>query len=281
MSTIAPAIVAVALFFGVPAVQALILSFTDWNGISAPEFVGFENFISVLSSDLFFQSLLRTALFSLSTAVGITVIAAVLAAAISAGVAGSRFYRVVWFAPAVAPAAAVAVFWSVSFQPKIGTSNAILGALGLGNDHAWLADPLTAMPVLIFVGIWGGVGFAFLLILGGMEQIPTSVYEAARIDGASAIRQFFSITLPLARPVIAITATLELIWAFNGFTLVWGLTKGGPADATMTLPVLVYREGFQFFRFGEASAIAVLAGTALIAIGFAAMRASRSKQQED
>lgn len=280
IAAIVPALAAIAVFFGVPWGQAMVLSFTSWNGVADPAFTGLRNYQTVLGSQDFYDALVRTLIYSGGTAAGIVIVASVLAAAVSAGVAGSRFYRVIWFAPAVAPAAAVGVFWSVSFQPKIGTSNAILGALGLGDNYTWLSDTSTAMAVLIFVSIWGGVGFAFLLILGGMEQIPTSVYEAARIDGASAMRQFFSITLPLTRPVIAVTATLQLIWAFNGFTIVWGLTRGGPGDATTTLPVMVYQQAFQFFRYGESSAIAVLAGTALIAIGFAAMQGSRSRQGE-
>ena len=276
--TILPAVLMIVAFFGVPALQAVILSVSRWSGVGDPTLVGADNYVTVLSSPLFYASLLRTLLYAAATSLGITLIATFLAAAVSSGVAGSRFYRVIWFAPAVAPAAAVGVFWSTAFQPRIGTVNAILGGLGLGDDHAWLARTDTAIYVLIFVSIWGGVGFAFLLLLGGMEQIPLSVYEAARIDGASALRQFFSITLPLVRPVLAITATLQLIWAFNGFTLVWGLTKGGPAESTLTLPVLVYKEGFQFFRFGEASTVAVIAGVILIVIGFFAMRLSQSQQ---
>jgi ABC-type sugar transport system permease subunit len=279
-AAILPAVLLIVGFFGVPAVQALVLSLSRWNGVGDPTLVGTDNYASVLTDPVFFASLGRTLIYATLTSLGITVIATFLAAAVSAGVKGSRFYRVIWFAPAVAPAAAVGVFWSTAFQPRIGTVNAILGGLGLGNDHTWLARTDTALLVLVFVSIWGGVGFAFLLLLGGMEQIPLSVYEAARIDGASRLRQFFSITLPLVRPVLAITATLQLIWAFNGFTLVWGLTKGGPADATSTLPVLVYKEGFQFFRFGEASTVAVLAGAVLIVIGFFAMRLSQSQQEE-
>lgn len=276
--TMLPAVLMIMALFGLPSVQAVLLSLTSWGGVGAPRPVGLDNYREILSSPTFYSTVLRTLLYAVLTAGGITVIATFLAAAISAGVAGARFYRVIWFAPAVAPAAAVGVFWSTAFQPRIGTANAMLGAIGLGDDHAWLAGTATALYVLVLISVWAGVGFAFLLLLGGMEQIPVSVYEAARIDGASVLRQFFSITLPLIRPVLAITATLQLIWAFNGFTLVWALTKGGPADSTTTLPVLVYKEGFQFFRFGEASTVAVLAGALLVLIGFVAMRMSQSQQ---
>jgi ABC-type sugar transport system permease subunit len=277
-ATILPAVLLVVVFFGLPTVQALLLSLTRWSGVGAPRPVGVDNYVGMLGNPLFYATVGRTLLYSVLTAGGITVVATFLAACISAGVRGASFYRVVWFAPAVAPAAAVGVFWSTAFQPGIGTVNAILGGLGLGNQHAWLASTDAAIYVLVVVSIWAGVGFAFLLLLGGMEQIPVTLYEAARIDGASAVRQFFSITLPLVRPVLAITATLQLIWAFNGFTLAWALTKGGPADSTTTLPLLVYKEGFQFFRFGEASAVAVMAGAVLIVIGFLAMRLSHSQQ---
>jgi ABC-type sugar transport system permease subunit len=281
LATIAPAVLLIVAFFGVPIVQAVVLSFSEWNGVRDPELVGTSNYESVLTNPVFYTSLWRTVIYAVLTAGGITVLATFLAAAISAGVTGAAFYRVIWFAPAVAPAAAVAVFWATAFQPRIGTANAVLGSLGFGDRHAWLADPDKAIYVLVFVSIWGGVGFAFLLMLGGMEQIPVSLYEAARIDGASVPRQFFSITLPLVRPVLAITATLQLIWAFNGFTLIWGLTKGGPADSTSTLAVHVYKEGFQFFRFGEASTVAVLASAVLIVVGFVAMRNSSSQQAGD
>jgi ABC-type sugar transport system permease subunit len=122
------------------------------------------------------------------------------------------------------------------------------------------------------------VGFAFLLLLGAMEQIPVSVYEAARIDGASPVRALFSITLPLVRPVLAVTAMLELIWSFNGFTTLWAMTQGGPGFATSILPVQVYKEAFQQTEFGPASAMAVMGGLILIVVGAIGLRLSQSKQ---
>jgi ABC-type sugar transport system permease subunit len=127
---------------------------------------------------------------------------------------------------------------------------------------------LTALWVIIAVAIWQGAGFAFLVILGAMEEVPVSTYEAAAIDGAGPIRQFFSITLPLVRPVLSMVLLLESIWAFNGFTLVWGMTQGGPGDATTILPVQVYKAAFQYGNFGTAAATSVVGGIILLVVGF-------------
>ncbi|MGZ0711890.1 carbohydrate ABC transporter permease (plasmid) [Coraliomargarita sp. W4R53] len=275
---IAPAILLIAAFYAVPTAQAVRMSFSDWGGIGEITFDGFDNYVSALSSSELYQSLVITVVFAVFSSLGRVAIATLLAAAVSHGVRGSKFYRIIWFIPAVAPSAAVAVYFSTAFQPGVGTFNAILGALGFGDRTAFLADPAVALIPIILVDIWVGVGFAFLLILGSMETVPTSVYEAAKIDGAGRVRQFRSLTLPLIRPVLVVVSILELVWAFNNFTLVWGMTKGGPGDATTTLPVLVYREAFVSGDYGSATAIALLAGAFLMVVGFLSMRFSQSKQ---
>jgi ABC-type sugar transport system permease subunit len=278
--TLAPAVLLMFVFLGLPAIQGIRLSFSSWPGFGDPQFVGLANYTQALFDSPFIASLLLTAKYAVASALGIVIIATLLAAAVSAGKKGSAFYRVVWFLPGIAPVAAVGIFWATAFQPTFGVVNVALGFLGLGNDHQWLADENTAIYPAIFVTIWASVGFAFLLILGSMEQIPVSTYEAARIDGAGTIRTFFSITLPLIRPVLAITAVLELIWQFNGFTIIWGMTQGGPGFATSTLPVVVYKEGFQLVNFGLASAMAVLGSIVLIVVGLISLRLSRSQQEE-
>lgn len=276
---ILPAILLMVAFYAVPTVQAVRMSFSDWGGIGEITFDGWGNYIDVLTGSALYQSLGITVVFALGSALGRVGIATLLAAAVSQGVRGSKFYRIVWFIPAVAPSAAVAVYWSTAFQPGVGTFNAVLGLFGLSDRTAFLADPATAIWPIIFVDVWVGVGFAFLLILGAMETVPTSVYEAARIDGAGRVRQFFTMTLPLIRPVLVVVTILQLVWAFNNFTIVWGMTKGGPGSATTTLPVLVYREAFVDGDYGSATAVAVLSGILLIIVGFIAMRFSQSKQK--
>lgn len=265
---LSPAIAILGIFFGVPIIDLVVTSLSSWSGVGDRTFIGATNYVNLLGDSTAWSALTRSVTLGLGTAIGISIIATLLAALVSGGIAGSNIYRIVWFLPAIAPPSAVAVFWALSVQPKSGVVNAVLGAVGLGDDHAWLADPSTALGVVIAVAMWQGAGFAFLIILGAMEEVPVSTYEAAAIDGAGPIRQFFSITLPLVRPVLAMILLLESIWAFNGFTLAWGMTQGGPGDATTILPVQVYKDAFQSGNFGTAAAISVVGGVILLAVGF-------------
>jgi raffinose/stachyose/melibiose transport system permease protein len=267
------------VFLFVPALQGIRTSLSSWSGFGDLTFVGLTNYTDALQDPLFWQSMGRSVLFTLLSTVGVVVIALLLAAAVSGGTPGYRFYRVVWFIPGVAPIAAGAVFWTSAFQPGQGIVNVVLGALGLGSNHSWLASSTLAIYPTIFVTIWTSVGFAFLLLLGAMEQIPVSVYEAARIDGAGKVRTFFAMTVPLIRPVLVIVTLLQIIWHFNGFTVLYAMTKGGPGYATTTLPVLVYREAFQQLNYGPASAMAILGGIVLLGVGIASVRLNRSGQE--
>ncbi|GLI26656.1 bicyclomycin resistance protein [Agromyces rhizosphaerae] len=278
--TILPAVLLIAAFLWAPAVQGIRISFSDWRGLGPIEFIGLENYIDAFTGSEFLPALWLTVVYAVLSTAGIMAVATLLAAAVSARVRGAAFYRVVWFLPGIAPIAAAGVFWATAFQPNIGVVNVILGALGLGSDHAWLAGADTALYPTVFVTIWASVGFAFLLLLGAMEQVPVSIYEAARVDGAGTVRRFFGMTLPMIRPVFVVTMVLEMIWQFNGFTVIWAMTQGGPGFATSVLPVLVYREAFQQLNFGMASAVAIMGGIILIAVGMFAMRLSRSKQEE-
>ncbi|WP_232668082.1 carbohydrate ABC transporter permease [Pseudonocardia sp. TRM90224] len=275
---VAPAALAILAVFGYPTFDGIRLSFSDWLGFGEPDWVGAANYVSALSSPDMWHSLWVTLVFSVGTSFGIVAIGSVLAATISMGAPGSKFYRVVWYLPSIAPGTAVAVLWSTGFQPDFGFVNGVLGALGLGDNHAWLADSSTAIFPTIFVSIWSGVGFSFLLLLGAMEQIPVSVYEAAGLDGASDTQKFFHITIPMIRPVLVTCSLLQFIWAANGFAMLWGMTQGGPGTATQTLPLLVYTKAFGLAEYGVASAMAVISGVLLLGVGIVSLRLSRSQQ---
>lgn len=275
---VVPALLLIVVVVGGAIAQAVSLSLSDWRGIGPVEHIGLENYQSVLGDSTFWNALRLTCVYAGASSLGIVGIATLLAAAVSANVWGAGVYRVIWFLPGIAPGVAVAIFWASAFQPRFGAVNEIMGRIGLSSDSALLADRQTAIIPVVIVTVWAGVGFAFLLLLGAMEQISPSLYEAARIDGASALRQFWSLTLPLARPVLITTLLLNFIWAFNGFTIVWAMTRGGPGHATATLPVLIYEQAFKFADFGPATALAVLSGILLVAVGFIGIRLSRSAQ---
>lgn len=270
-----PGVVMLVLFFLVPTISLIRLSLSRWNGLGQPAFIGGGNFSMSLGSSDFQRSVLNSILLATVSAAGIVAIGLSLAWLVSDQIKGAKNYRALWVLPSISPAAAVAVFWALSVQPQSGVINQLLGSVGLGANHAWLSDSSTAMWVVIFVVIWHGVGFAFLLLLGAMEEIPISVHEAAELDGASRWQRFFALTLPLIKPVLATVLLLNLIWAFNGFTFVWGITRGGPGGATETLPILVYRQAFLFGNFGPAAAMSIIGGLILLGTGALSQRMQR------
>lgn len=274
-----PVFILLFLFLGLPVINSIQLSFSRWGGLGPLEPVGLQNYTDLFADEQMRYSTRITIIFAFSVAIMVVAIATVLAAAVSASVRGHKFYKVIWFFPGIAPPTAVAIFWSSGFQPETGIINIMLGKIGLRDDYTWLASSDTALYPVIFVGIWSAVGFAFLVILGAIEQIPVSVREAATVDGANIRQQFFKITLPLIKPVMLIMLTLQVIWTFNGFTVVWAMTTGGPSDSTSILPILAYKEAFRFGRFGTAAAMAVIAGIFLMIIGSIGIRLSRSEQR--
>ncbi|CAN5402306.1 sugar ABC transporter permease [soil metagenome] len=272
-----PALLLLVGVFAFPIVQTVQLSFSDWRGFGPMEWTGLDNYVDVLTNKAFFEALRNTVVFAVAATVGIVAFALLLAVAATRGGRFDSLFRTIWFLPAIVPGTAAAVFWSISVQPQSGVINSILGFFGLGSNHAWLASPDTALWVIVGVAIWTSTAFPFLLLAGAIDRVPPEVYEAARIDGAGDWGQFRYFTLPLIRPVLTMVVALQLIWNFNAFTIVWGMTKGGPAGSTTILPVLLYQEGFKNGDFGSAAAMGVLSSVLLIALGAITLRGSASK----
>ncbi len=272
-----PALLLLVGVFAYPIVQTVQLSLSDWRGFGPMDWVGLDNYTDVLSSTAFWNALRTTVVFALAATVCIVATALLLAVAATRGQRFDAAFRAMWFLPAIVPGTAAAVFWSISVQPQSGVINALLGFLGLGSDHAWLASPDTALWVIVGVAAWTSTAFPFLLLAGAIDRVPVEVYEAARIDGAGEWQQFWHFTLPLIRPVLTMVVALQLIWNFNAFTLVWAMTKGGPAGSTTILPVLLYQEGFKNGDFGTAAAMGVISSVLLIALGALTLRRSASR----
>jgi len=277
--TLIPVFVLLFVFLALPMINSVKLSFSRWGGLGPLEAVGLDNYKFLFSDTQMRYSSRITIFYAFTVAFFVVAIGTLLAAAVSANVRGHKAMKLIWFFPGIAPPTAVAIFWSSGFQPESGVVNILLGKIGLGQDHAWLASSDTALFPVIFVGVWSAVGFAFLVILGAVEQIPVSLREAALVDGANMRQQFTKITLPLIRPILMTIFTLEIIWTFNGFTVVWAMTTGGPSDSTSILPILAYKEAFRYGRFGTAAAMAVITGIFLMIVGTIGIRLSRSEQQ--
>lgn len=251
---IMPFILGFLFWFLTPAFIAVWLTFTDWNLIRAPRYVGFENIFRLGGDNLFWQSLKVTSLYTLvSVPLGL-VLALLLALVINTKVKGIAFFRTIYYLPSIVPAVASAVLWAWIFNTEFGLLNAILRVFGVARIP-WLQDPDFALWALIMMSLWG-LGGAMIIYLAGLQGIPDSFYEAAEIDGAGRMRQLWNITLPLLSPVIFFNLIMSIIGTFQVFTAGYLMTDGGPQNATLFYVLYLYRNGFEYLDMGYSAALA-------------------------
>lgn len=260
-----PGLVMILLFILYPIVRSLILSFDTWPGVGPATFVGLENYRTLFANPDFWTSLRNNLVICFITTLFSVSLGTAFAATIHEQVPGARIFKVAYFLPYIIPAVIVTVFWELAFQPTGGIVNTLLGIIHLGSNYAWLGSPTAALFVVIFVNIWFQTGFCMIFVLAAMDSIPTEIEDAARLDGVNVFQLFFSILLPISREVLVTITLLEMIFSFRQFTVVWGLTQGGPGMATSVLDVLLYKQAFLFSNFGIGSAIAVVS-TVLIGL---------------
>jgi len=253
----------IGVFFFLPVLGALALSFTDFDIYALADlrnlrFVGLSNYFRLLTSPSFWHALANTLYF--------VVIGVPLSLGVSLGTAlllNSRlvwfrsFFRTALFAPVVTTLVAVAVIWRYLFNTHYGLLNYVLGALGIPRID-WLGDPHWAMPAIIVFAVWKNFGYNMIILLAGLQSIPGELYEAARLDGASAWRQFRFITLPMLAPVLAMVGILTVAGYFQLFAEPYVMTQGGPLQSTVSVLYFMYEEGFKWWNLGSASAVAFL-----------------------
>jgi len=269
---LAPALTLIGLFFFLPVVAGLLLSLTDFDlyaigALDTARFVGLGNYRDLMHSPLFWTALRNTLYFVVVG--GPLSVAVSLAAAVLLNSPRLRlraFFRTVYFAPVVTTLVAVAIVWRYLYHPRYGLLNHILGWVGIAPID-WLGDPHWAMPAIILLAIWKNFGYNMLIFLAGLQTIPEELYEAASIDGAGPWRRFFHITFPSLGPVFLFVAVTTMIGYFQLFAEPYVMTQGGPLRSTTSLILLMYEEGFRWWRMGAASSIAfvlfllTLAGT--------------------
>lgn len=265
---IMPFILGFLFWFFAPALVAVWLTFTDWNLIRTPRFVGFDNILRMGTDKLFWQSLKVTTLYTLASVPLGLILALLLALLINTKVKGIAFFRTIYYLPSIVPAVASAVLWAWIFNTEFGLLNAVLRVFGIPRI-AWLQDPTYALWALIMMSLWG-VGGAMIIYLAGLQGIPDVYYEAAEIDGAGRWSQLLNITLPLLSPVIFFNLIMSIIGTFQVFTAGFLITDGGPQNATLFYVLYLYRNGFEYLDMGYSAALAwvlfliILALTALI-----------------
>ena len=252
---IAPWIVGFLLFTAFPVATSLFLSFTQYELITAPNWVGANNYVDLFSADrLFILSLYNTAYYVLFSVPLSIILAFVLSMLLNVKLHGMNFYRTVFYLPAVTSGVAVSLLWMWLFNPQFGLINFLLRSLGLPAP-AWLVDPAWSKPAFIMMSLWG-VGGTVVIFLAGLQGVPRSLYEAAQIDGANTWQCFWNITVPMMTPVIFFNLVMGMIGSFQVFTQAYVMTNGGPQDSTLFYMLYLFRQAFKLLRMGYAAAMA-------------------------
>lgn len=268
---IAPFLVYFAVFLLAPMVMSFVISFTNWNMRSTPDFVGVDNYKNLLfDSDLypdFWPSLGVTFKYVLmSVPLGI-VVALVVAAMLNANVKGEGFFKTAYYIPNVTAIVAVAAMWIFMLDPRFGLVNRLFGT-----HVSFLGNPGTALQTLAAMAIWGGLGYNVLILVAAMKSIDESLYEAAKIDGANAVQRFFVVTLPAIRPTLFFLLVTAVIGGFQAFDQMYLMTGGGPDGTTMTYLLSLYNHAFRYFEMGTASAMSYLLLVVILVITWLGFR---------
>jgi multiple sugar transport system permease protein len=277
---VAPALLVIGVFFFLPVVAALAVSFTDFDiyalaDLGNMRLVGFQNYARLLETPLFWQAFGNTLYFvvigvplSVGTSLGLALLLH------SRLVRFRGLYRTALFAPVVTTLVAVAVIWRYLFNTQYGLINYALGGLGIERID-WLGDPTWAMPAIILFAVWKNFGYNMLILLAGLQAIPEELHEAARIDGASFWRRFRHVTLPMLGPVMAMVNVLTIAGYFQLFAEPYVMTQGGPLQSTVSVLYFMYEEGFKWWNLGSASAVAFVLFLFILALTAVQLRLAR------
>jgi multiple sugar transport system permease protein len=267
-----PAILGLLIFLLGPIVVSLYLSFTRYDLLTPPQWIGLGNYQTLFKDPLFWQSLRVSALYSvISVPLGLafSLLAAVL---LDQKMRGIAIFRSIYYLPTVISGVGVAMLWRWMFNSQYGVINVLLGKLGI-DGPSWITDERWALPALIFASLWG-IGGTMLIFLAGLQGIPTELYEAAEIDGAGRFRQFLAITVPMLSHVTFFNLVLGIIGALQNFTDAFVMTGGGPNNATLFLTLYLYRNAFLYLNMGFASAVAWVLFLIVLMLTLAVFRSS-------
>ncbi|MEA1883942.1 MAG: sugar ABC transporter permease [Thermotogota bacterium] len=251
-----PTLIGLFLFRLGPMVASFVISFTEWDILTEPEWIGITNYIELFEDPDFLYILSNTFVFSLVYVVGVMFFGLLLAVLVNSKIKGITFFRSAYFVPVVTSSVAVGLVWNWLLSPNYGLINAILERVFNVTPPSWLGDKNIVLIVVAMVQVWKMAGYYMILFLAGLQEIPSMYYEAARIDGASKLQSFKKITLPLLTPTTFFVFTIAIINSFKSFEIIYTMTQGGPSNATNTLVYSIYLNGFLFYKTGYASAMA-------------------------
>jgi len=254
---ISPWLIGLIVFTGGPIIASGVLSLTQWDIVSTPRWAGLDNYIELFTNDPLFWQSLRVTLQYVVLAVPLQITFGILLSLLlNLPVRGIRLLRTLFYIPAVLSGVAVALMWMWVSQPDYGAVNSALSLAGITQGPVWFWDPFWALPSVVLMSLWRAGATNAVIYLAGLQNISPHLYEAARVDGASAWRRFWAITLPLLTPTIFFQLVVGLIDAFQVFAEVYVITQGGPLRATFFYMLYLFQNGFQDFHMGYASALA-------------------------
>ena len=271
---ITPALIHIGLWSAIPVLATFALSMTDYDIFNAPRWIGIDNYVAIVQDPVFLQATWNTIVYTFWTVPVSMAIALVVAVALNQGLRLQKWYRTAFFLPHVTATVAIAMVWLLIFNPQQGLLNGMLSVFGIPGQ-AWLANPDLALGSVVVVGAWHGIGIKMLIYIAALQNIDESLYEAASVDGASVVRKFFAITLPMLKPATFFVLVISIIGAFQVFDQIYVLTDGGPANSTTMMTYEIYRSAFQEFQMGMASAQSVVLFAFLLVMTLISRRATQ------
>jgi ABC-type sugar transport system permease subunit len=273
---VVPALLLFGAFVLLPLGASLYYGFTRWDGISPPEWVGLRNYVRAVGDGIYLRSYLNVTLYILGTIVVEVAFGLVMAALLNVERRGFALMRVLFFSPMVLSMVAAGLLWAFVYDLRFGLLNGALAAVGLDAlTRPWLSDPRTALAAVTIVSGWKYAGFYMIIYLAALRRIPVTLYEAARLDGAGPITQFFRITLPLLRETTVVTVLLCVTGGFAAFDLFFAMTNGGPFNATEIPTTWIVKQAFDRGRFGYGIALTVIMALVVGVLSIAYLRLSQ------
>lgn len=254
---IAPFFIMFSVFWIWPIAQSFIWSFSEWNGFTAKKFVGLGNYLTLFIENDFLISLRNTIVAAIAYVIILLAVALLLGFLLNSAVLkGRAFFRTSFFIPVTVSLPVVALIFYIIYAPHNGVLNNILSFLGMSGSINWLGDSKLALGSIVVLRVWRAAGYYTIFIIAGLQAIPKTTIEAGYVDGANTWQAIRYIILPQLKPIIVYVVIASSIWAFQLFEEPWILTQGGPMNATSTVAIHIYRNAFQFFKLGYASASA-------------------------